>query len=178
MILKLSGSGKSHVPSQPSSIPSPRGMRSRDSCLPHDTRNSMGNSGNVCESLLARDGPSSAFFDNPKNLASSFCGLRPGNTGNIMKHEEVVRREPQSSTIPAPRFTRNHSTWTPLYHTGGTDSHSGMMDYPRHPQLHLGKFTDSIDLQCWKVNFKTEVCGNTPCPTLTMPWIKEVEIAI
>ena len=37
-----SSSGVSHVPSQPMSIPSPRRMISRDSCLPHDTQNSMG----------------------------------------------------------------------------------------------------------------------------------------
>ena len=54
-----------------------------------------------------------------------------------------------------------------------------MMDTPRHPisELHLGKIPDSMDVQCWKVNFKTEVCANTPCPTLTMSWIKEVETA-
>ena len=48
-----SSSGISHV-SQLSSIPSRRSMISRDSCLPHDTRNSMGTSGNVFESLSGR----------------------------------------------------------------------------------------------------------------------------
>ena len=53
------------------------------------------------------------------------------------------------------------------------------MDYPRHPisECHLGNFPDSMDLQCCKVNVKTEVCANTPCLTHTMTWIKEVEIA-
>ena len=113
-----SSSGVSHVPNQSLNIPSPRGMVSRDSCLPHDTPNSMGTSGSDFESPLARDGPSSAFFENPKNLASSLCGLRPGNTGNEVNHGEGVRREPQSSTIPTPRFTKNHSTWTRSHHTG------------------------------------------------------------
>ena len=44
-----SSSGMSHVPSQPSRIPSPIGMLNRDSGLPHCTRNSMGTSGNVFE---------------------------------------------------------------------------------------------------------------------------------
>ena len=35
-------SGLSHVPSQPMSIPSPRGMIHCDSCLQLDTRNSLG----------------------------------------------------------------------------------------------------------------------------------------
>ena len=42
-----SSSGMSHVPNQTSRIPSPRGMLSRDSWLPHHTWNSMGTSGNV-----------------------------------------------------------------------------------------------------------------------------------
>ena len=29
----------------------------------------------------------------------------------------------------------------------------------------------------WKVSFKTAVCANTPCPTLTMSWLREVEAA-
>ena len=44
-----SSSGMSHVPSQPSRIPSPRGMLCRYSGLPHHTRNSMGTSGQVFE---------------------------------------------------------------------------------------------------------------------------------
>ena len=54
-------SGASHVPSQPLTIPSPRGMPSRDSGLPLDTRSTSGTSRKVVESL-PRDGPSSALF--------------------------------------------------------------------------------------------------------------------
>ena len=38
-------------------------------------------------------------------------------------------------------------------------------------------FPDSTDVQCSKVNFKTEVCSNSRCPTIAMLWIKEVEVA-
>ena len=58
-----SSSGASHVPSQPLIIPSPSGMLSRDSGL-----------------------PSSALYENSRNLASSNCGLGPGTTGNILEH--------------------------------------------------------------------------------------------
>ena len=61
-------------------------MRSRDSGLPRDTRNVRGTSGNVVESLPAREGPSSGSSENSRNLASSSCGLGPGTTGNIMEH--------------------------------------------------------------------------------------------
>ena len=43
--------------------------------------------------------------------------------------------------------------------------------------MHLGKFADSMEFQSWKVNCKTEVCTRTADPQITMPWIKEVEIA-
>ena len=48
-----SSSGVSHVPRQPSRIPSPRGMISRDSCLPSNTRSSFCTSGHVVECLPA-----------------------------------------------------------------------------------------------------------------------------
>ena len=35
-------------------------------------------------------------------------------SGNTMRHGEGLRREPQSSTIPTPRFTRNYETWNPF----------------------------------------------------------------
>ena len=57
-----SSSGLSYVPSQPVSIPSPRGMISRDSCVQLDTRNSLGTSGDVFEGLVARGEASSAFM--------------------------------------------------------------------------------------------------------------------
>ena len=58
-------SGMSHAPSQPSRIPSPRGLISRDSGLPHNTRNSVGTSGNVFEDPPAPEGPSPSFFKTP-----------------------------------------------------------------------------------------------------------------
>ena len=54
-----SNSVATHVPSQLSTIPSPRTMRSRDSGLPRDARNTMGTSGNVFLKayLLEKDDP-------------------------------------------------------------------------------------------------------------------------
>ena len=53
------------------------------------------------------------------------------------------------------------------------------MDNPRTQisELHVDKFRDTADSQCSKVNFKTEVCSNSGCPTIAKLWIKEVEIA-
>ena len=102
---KASSSGLSHVPSQPSRMSSLGGMISRDFCLPHNTQNSMGTIGNVFEDLPVQEGPSSGF-ENTRNLASSSCLLRPSNTGNALKHGEGLRREPQSSAIPTPPFSR------------------------------------------------------------------------
>ena len=90
-----SSSGLSHVSSQPMSIPSPKGMISRESCLPPDTRNSMGTSGHVTEGLSAPGGPSSAFFGNSKNLALASCRSAPIERGKIAERREGLRKEPQ-----------------------------------------------------------------------------------
>ena len=108
-----SSSGLHHVPSHPMRVPSARGMIRRDSCLPLHERNSLGTPGNVFESLLVRGEPSSAHFENSKNLASSSCGLRAVDRGKIKEQGEGMRQEPQSSTIPIPRLARNHATWNP-----------------------------------------------------------------
>ena len=94
--------------------------------------------------------------------------------------EQGVRREPQSSFLNTnTSFAKGPGMWTPLYRTGGTYPQNCVMETPRFSfsELHLGQFPDSVDFQCWKVNFKTDVCANTPCPTLTMSWIKEVEMS-
>ena len=91
-----------------------------------------------------------------------------------------VRRVPQSSSIPTPRFNQGVATLKPIEnHAGGTCSHNGMMDYPRFQisEMHLGKFRDSLEFQSWKVNFKTEVCAKSAFPHNTMHVIKEVETA-
>ena len=72
-------------PANPLPIPSARTAYCRDSGLPHDPRNTMGTSGNGFESPPAREGPSAAFFANPKNLASSSCGLGQGAEINNTK---------------------------------------------------------------------------------------------
>ena len=111
-------------------------MVSCDSGLPPDTQNTLGTSGNVFESLRAREGPSLALFENSRDLASSSCGLGLGNT---VEHWKGVRRDPRSSSIPNPRLNHGNATLSPLSHTGGTYSLDGVMDYPRFQisEMHL-----------------------------------------
>ena len=59
--------GMSHVPSQPSRIPSPRGVTSSDPGLPFNTR---------FEDLPAPEGPSPSFFRIPRNLTSLRIEIR------------------------------------------------------------------------------------------------------
>ena len=120
-----SSSGATHVPSQPSTIPSPRTMPCRDSGLLHDARNIVGTSRSVFEQLPAGEGRTSTLFDNSKNLASPSHGVRPDIPGNTKRPERELRREPQDSSMPVPRFQKGGGL---LNHTGGTCSHSGMMD--------------------------------------------------
>ena len=111
--------------SQPLIISSPRGMRSHDSGWPLDTRNNKGTSGNVFASLPARERPSSALFENSRNLASSSCGLGP-STWNMEEGWDKSRRVRQYQL-----HVKNQGVakLNPFNHTGGTYSHNGMMDY-------------------------------------------------
>ena len=144
-------------------IPSRSEKPGRDPAMPHETRNAMCTSGNVFESLPAREGQSSPRFENSRNLGLYPCEL---------EQESRMRRDAQSSTVPNPSQERVQG---PLHHTGGTYSHNGVVDYPRYSilEMHLGIFPDSVNFQSWKVNFKTDVCVNSQFPHLTMHWITE-----
>ena len=60
-----------------------------------------------------------------------------------------MKREPLNTSVPLLHFQSEGGT---LNRTGGTCSHSGMMDYPRLPisEMHTGKFPDSMEFQSWK----------------------------
>ena len=96
----------------------------------------------------AQEGRISTLFNNSKNLASSSQEVRPDTAGNTKRPESEMRRQPQNSSIPVPRFKSGGGI---LNHTGGTDSHGGMMDSPRFliSELHLGKFPASVEFQSW-----------------------------
>ena len=97
----------------------------------------------------AQEGRSSALFENSKNLASSSQELRPDTTETAKRPKSEMKREPLDTTIPIPNFQSRSGM---LNHTGGTYSHSGMMDHPRNPimEWNLGKFSDPVELQSWK----------------------------
>ena len=160
----------SHVPSQPQRLPSPRGMISHDSYLPHNARNSMGTAGNVFEDLLALEGPSSSFFENPRKLTSSSCELRPCNNGNTMRHREGFRRKPrvqQYRLLDVPQIMRPGILCIIL------------------EELIL--FRGTLSRNCISENHQTQVAFNesqfqdrsvsTPFRQLTMSWINEAEMA-
>ena len=72
-----SSSGLSHVPSQPMSIQSPRGMIRRDSCLQPHTRKSPGTSGKVFGDRPAPSERPTAFYGNSISTAPAPC--EPGS---------------------------------------------------------------------------------------------------
>ena len=71
------------------------------------------------------------------------------------KTEGDMKREPLNTSIPLHHFQSGGGM---LKNPGGTYSHSGMMDKTRFLiwEMHLGRFPDSTEFQCWKVNFKTQ----------------------
>ena len=74
-----------------------------------------------------------------------------------------MKRESLNTPIQ-PRHFQSRSGM--LNHTGGTYSHSGMVDYPRASiaESNLGKFPDPTEFQNWKTNFRAEVCLKTANP--------------
>ena len=87
-----------------------------------------------------------------------------------------MKRQSLNTPIQSLHFQRRNGI---LDHTGGTYSHVGMMDYRRVSitEWNLGQCRDSMELQSWKVNFRTEVCLRTAEPQVTVLWIKEGEVA-
>ena len=87
-----------------------------------------------------------------------------------------MKRESLNTSVPSHHFQSRSGM---LNHSGGTYSHSGMMDYQRVPisEWNLGNVRDSMEFQRWKVNYRTEICPRTADAQITMHWIKEVEIA-
>ena len=103
-----SSSGMFHDPSQSSWISCPRGMISRESCLPRNKRHSIEISGNDFEDLSVPEDSFPSFFKIPRNLTSSPCRVRSDNIESTMRHGEGLRRESQSSTISTPRFNKKY----------------------------------------------------------------------
>ena len=105
-----SSSGASHVPSQLLNIPSPRGMRSRDSGLPHDTRNTV----IFLKAYLPEmDHPQfSSRIDGIWHHLLADC--LPGNIGFF--HGTWKRCETRAAEFvnTTPRFTQGFGTLTPL----------------------------------------------------------------
>ena len=112
----------------------------------------MGTSGNVFERLLARQEIASTLFSNSKNLESSSQKLGPDTGGIQKKPESEMRREPQHSSIHMPRFQSGGGL---LSHTGGTYSHSGVVDYPRFPITELHILDNSLTLWNFKAGEST-----------------------
>ena len=92
-----------------------------------------------------------------------------------MEHGIKVR-EPQSSSIPTARFESVQGLFVSHCRNLFSQWCDGLPEIS-DLKKDLGKFMDSLELQSWKANFKTEVCSKTADPHLTMHWIKEVEIA-
>ena len=131
----------------------------------------------IHERLLARERRTSTLFNNSKNLASSSQEWRPD--------------VPRNTKRPRVKWDENRRIRQHLYHSSKVEVDCKvilveliltvvwLIDYPRLPisEFHVGKLPDSMEVQSWRVNFKTEVCSKSADPHLTMHWITEVETA-
>ena len=107
----MSSSGATHVPGQPSTVPSPRTVLCRDSGLPHNTRNNMGTSGNVFERLPAQEGQHSTLFNMSKNLASSSQKKKQGPDTEGSTRSRTVKCD-KNCNIRRLLFSASEVEWT------------------------------------------------------------------
>ena len=174
-----SSSGLSHVPCQPVSVPSNRRMRSRDSCLQPEARDSFGISRNVFEDLPAPSEPPAVFFGCSRSHAPAPCEHVSLKTGRLADQanefigeeysefcnthteicKEVFNLEPSLSC-------RSSSA---VWH-GWTAEEWGL-----GKRMSINSLTPSTT-QCGTTSDKTDVCFCSNFPTDTMLSIKDVEI--
>ena len=136
----------------------------------------MGISGNVFESVLPRGQPSLALFENSRNSRNHLLAYWDQVRRKILWNMEEEWDESRRGRQYQPHvLIKSVATLNPVSHTGGTYSRTSVMDFPRYPisEVYLGKFPESLEFQCWKVKFKTEVCAKSAFPHITMHWIKE-----
>ena len=144
-----SSSGLFHVASHAMSIPCPRGMLSRNSCLQPETRNSYGTSGNVFEDLLAPNEPSASRAD------------------------ELERYTPYVA-IPTPRLARKFSTGILDLLQKELILSIAWLNNQGIKSQNASRYLSTS--QCWKTSFKTEVCSYSNFRTELMLRIQDVEM--
>ena len=101
-----------------------------------------------------------------------------------MRHGEGLRREPHSSTIPTPRFSRKLDAWNlrvvleELVLKFVSSKRRGTLSRNCISENFQTQVICNVDdFQCWSVSFKTEVCVSTSTLELTMSCINEMEMA-
>ena len=97
-------SGLSHVPCQPLSIPSPRGLTSRDSCLQPATRNSLAQQDTFLKIYLLQMDHHQHSLEISRVWHQLLADLV--TTGKIAERASVFERDPQNHAMLTPRFAR------------------------------------------------------------------------
>ena len=117
ILKQRAASGATHVPNQPPHrVPGPCLAAILDCRMIHGTSWVLQET-SLNDYLLEKDEP--LLSENSKNLATSSHELRPDILRNTKRSEREMRREPQNSSILAPRFQRGAGVYD---HTGATYS--------------------------------------------------------
>ena len=97
------------------SIPSPRGLISRDSFLhaAWHTKLIWYIRTRFLRPTCSSANHQAAIFRNSRNVVAASCGVVSLNTGRIAERTNELERDPQILAIPTPRFARQFSTWGP-----------------------------------------------------------------
>ena len=146
------------------SVPSPRGLMSRDSCQ-QATQKSFGTSRHVFEDILAPSEPSTIIFGKLRSMASASCGPAPLSTGRILSEQMNWKETLRILQIPHRDLQGHVLIWNPssywkelirkvawLSYRGIKSENCISINSPNPPAF-----------QFWKTNFKTAVCSCSGC---------------
>ena len=163
-------SGKlSHVPSHPTTVPSPRAMSSRDQSLRLVTSNLSGTHGNPFGNPRAVIDSSQTPYQeilHSWNLRVTGGNLVRDSTGRpVAKSEEQFR-----GTIPLPSFGRRPSP------AEGPQNYTVVQQRLQISELHVDKFTTPSTFSCWKKKIKTQVSSCSDFLSEVVLWINEMEM--
>ena len=167
----------SHVPSQPTAVPSPQSMLSRDQSLRSDTWNLSGTQGNVVGNPRAVIDPSQTPYQGI--LHSTNQSATGGIPVQWSSGRLVAKGEEQTgSTIPVPIFARRPSTVNSFSPAEIPQNLMAAQQRLQISELHFDKLPTPSTFSCGKITFTTQVSSCSGFPSEAMLWIKEVEMVV
>ena len=128
--------------------------------------------GYVFENLPAPGEPPAAFLEIREVWHDVQWGLVSPD------YRETCRAIKWRGENPSELCNSDSEIWKEVFNLKSSLSRSYTVAQPRNqvPEMHFDKFLDPSTFQCWKTNFKAEVCSRSSFPTDAMLWVRGLEM--